>query len=450
MDEEQLIRLFLFSLHTLQSSGSISGELEQALHRHLDSAAPPAPSAALQQPEHQQLYFVASQWLLLYSTLECTQAASQAEYRAAQQRARQRWLPLVWSMLCAIPAASPLSSAAFPSASAVNLLKLDVAQRMHEYEQLSRVYRTVLRSSLSRADSRLLLEEAVVLFTAAPHLGRWDDMLQLGEMIESEQGQGWLRVFHESAKHRQDVPDYSTLFLMAGEQREAQAGKRRRRSSRHTEDGWGRQRKEQPEEEEKQPEGQHALSEEEEVAAPPRPLSPSSPLPSSRLSYREWRLTSCESRYRSVECSHPELQQQAERIYSTSATAASASSSPPAYTASSLTMASVLVQSGCVLLLVSSPLAPALCVVGLRGHDGLLRLTGWAEKDEGEGGLVTWREEYSLREEEQKDDTTLQWEGTRVVRRVRRKYAGEAVEHGQQVSVIWRWDVRMQLQAAEA
>lgn len=437
VDEQQLIRLFNLSLQTLQATGKLDGELEQALYRHLQSTAYPSPASS-PSSSHAALQFVAVQWLLLHCTLQLNGALSAEQYDQLQAAMLHTHMPLCWALLSTIPAtaahagaATPVSDESAPSISqsALNLLRLDVAQRLHDPERLMAVFDTVW-SEKARGQP-WTVEEAVVCCTAAPHIGRWDEMLQLAELIQQAGAGGEedaMRLFHQSALHRRDIVDYQVVRELARDELSRRKRVREQPTkSKHADD------------EHKEP---HTLPAAVTAATSSHSLFPELPEPSiappTSLSACRWSehvVLSCHTLYTSVRCSHPHLQQQAERIH------------PPAtsYTPCPLLPSPVvrLTRLGCVVSL-CSPLSPQLPCYGLVGEDGWMRLAGWREAEEGAGGTVQWREEWRLAETEGGQG---RWEGERMVERVRRKY-GSAVDEGeeQQVRVRWMWKVRLHLQ----
>ena len=438
VDEQQLIRLFHLSLHTLQTTGSIDGELEQALYRHLQSTAYPSPKAALSSSSHAALQFVAVQWLLLHCTLQLNNALSAEQYDALQTEILHSHMPLCWALLATIqkvPAEAkpqPDSAHSAVSESALNLLRLDVAQRLHDPQRMEAVFDAVWREKDS--GQPWTIEEALVLCTAAPHISRWEEMLQLAELIQQTATNGatdTLQLFHQSAAHRRDIVDYQVVMELAKDEMD-----RRQRAA-----GAAKHKDTDDEHKEQQPSATNTAVTSslfaplpDDVVAPPTSLSD--------CAWTEHILLACDSLYCHARCSHPHLQQQAERIH------------PPAssYTPCPVLPSSAirLTRMGCVVSL-SSPLSPQLHCFGLVCQDGWMRLAGWREAEEGPGGTVRWREEWRLAESADCDDEEAEssvgvgrWEGERMVERLRRKCASDVDE--EQVRVRWTWKVRLRLQ----
>jgi len=61
-------------------------------------------------------------------------------------------------------------------------------------------------------------EENVIAFTVAPTLGRWQDLIDLGDKIMVKTKT--LQNFHNAAIQRQDIPDYEMLYKLADTQEE--------------------------------------------------------------------------------------------------------------------------------------------------------------------------------------------------------------------------------------
>ena len=391
MEDEELVRLFSHSLATLQATGDTSGDLEVALYRHIStSSPPPVPSS----PSHAPLYFIAAQWLLLYSTLLLSHTPP-AHRRPLLHLTRTSHMPLCWQFLSAIPHPPP------SPAPATLLLQLDVAQRLGSLPLLSRTF-DALHSACSHRP--MDVEEAVVLFTAAPHLGRWADMTRLGAQLE-ELAEGWLEALAASAQARDDIPDYTVLYRMAqAEVERSSAGK------------GG---------EEKEGEGE---GEPGTVGGAGRV----------EAAFREWELVGCESRYRSVDCSHSELQEHAERIHG---------GVEGGWVGGGGGEGGLVDQAGEVWTMASG-LGSGWRVQGLVGLDGVMRLEGAWEREEGAAGKVKWTEVWEMRRVgggEEEEGEGGRWEGERWVVRVRRRYAGRD-EDDVEVVVRWHWDVRWQLQ----
>ena len=449
VDEQQLIRLFHLSLHTLQTTGSIDGELEQALYRHLQSTAYPSPSTASSSSSHAALQFVAVQWLLLHCTLQLNNALSAEQYDELQTDMLHTHMPLCWALLATIQSAAPRAAAAAAptvaepiserahapiSESALNLLRLDVAQRLHDPQRMIAVFDAVWQEK--DGGQPWTMEEAVVLCTAAPHIGRWDEMLQLAELLQQAGANGssdGMQLFHQSAMHRRDIVDYQVVMELARDEMDRRQRAKQRSTRKDTDD----------EHKEQQPATSAAAITSTSLFSP---LSDSSTAPATSLSSCAWSehlLLACDSLYCHVRCSHPHLQQQAERIHQP---------------ASSYTLCPILPSSairltrmGCVVSL-CSPLSPQLHCFGLVCNDGWMRMAGWREAEEGPGGTVRWREEWRLAEvaETGEDEEghggvgVGRWEGERMVERLRRKYASDVEE--EQVRMRWTWKVRVQLQ----
>ena len=370
-----LIRAFSVSLSTLQTTANISGELERALYQRLTT--PPPPSSETLPSVSPTLCFLSAQWLLLYASLL---PGSSLPHVA-----------LCWSLLTCIPS---------PSSSAVELLRLDVAQRLGDAGLMTAAYEAL---TSMRGGGQMDVEEAVVMFAAAPHLGRWADAVELGDLLHSAHGHRWLAALPASAQQREDVPDLTILYRLAREELERTAALKEKGA----------------EEEKEQPDADPGTVRSEGPTFAPPPLA-----------FVERPLSSCDFRHSTVECSHPELSEHAERIHT---------AHPPAWTAAST--APALRQMGAVWAM-TSPLAPGLRVAGLIGSDGAMRLAGWGQRDEGVGGRVRWSEEYEMRRVGGEDEG--KWEGRRLVVRVRRRYAGWS-EEDVEVVVKWQWDVHWQL-----
>ena len=440
VDEQQLIRLFHLSLHALQSTGSIDGELEQALYRHLRTTAYPSPSTrSSSASQHAALQFVAVQWLLLYSTLQLNNALSAEQYDTLQAETLHTHMPLCWALLASIhlsPQSAPEAQSAEPhtriSESALSLLRLDVAQRLHDPERMNAVFDEVWREKDS--GEAWTIEEAVVLCTAAPHIGRCDEMLQLADWIQQAGANGsgdGMQLFHESATHRRDIVDYQVVVELARDEME-----RRRRVR-------GQSKRKDTDDEHKEQQSSTAASATSSSLFSPLPEPSIAPPTSlSACVWSEHILLACDSLYCHVRCSHPHLQEQAERIHQP----ASSYTPCPVLPSSAIR----LTRLGYVVSL-HSPLSPQLHCFGLVCEDGWMRLAGWREAEEGPGGTVRWREEWRLAEvvssEEERDSDKVgvgRWEGERMVERLRRKYAIDVDE--EQVRVRWTWKVRLQLQ----
>ena len=439
VDEQQLTRLFHLSLHTLQTTGSIDGELEQALYRHLQTTAYPSPSTRSSSSSHASLQFVAVQWLLLHCTLQLNNALSAEQYDQLQSDILYIQMPLCWALLATIqptPAAQSDGPRSSISDSALNLLRLDVAQRLHDPERMTAVFDAVWREEDS--SQPWTIEEAVVLCTAAPHIGRWDEMLQLAELIQQAAAGGagdGLQLFHQSAAHRRDIVDYQVVMELARDEMD-----RRRVRGDRRKDADDEHKEQQP-----------STSTSATAHSPSlfSPLSKASIATSTSLSNCAWSehiLLACDSLYCHVRCSHPHLQEQAERIHQPASS----------YTPCPLLPSSAirLTRMGCVVSL-CSPLSPQLHCFGLVCEDGWMRLAGWREAEEGPGGRVRWREEWQMAElpngedEEGRSEVGVgRWKGERMVERVRRKYASDVEE--EQVRVRWTWKVRLQLQMEPA
>ena len=446
VDEQQLIRLFHLSLQTLQTTGKVEGELEQALYRHLQSTAHPSPSSS-PSSTHAALQFVAVQWLLLHCTLQLNSALSAEQHDQLQSAMLQTHMPLCWALLSSIQSEPAPSSSLTAdethtaiSHSALNLLRLDVAQRLHDPQRMAVVFDTVW--SEKAGGQPWTVEEAVVLCTAAPHLGRYEEMLQLADLIQQVGPTGTadaMQMFHHSAQQRRDIVDYQVVRELARDEVDRRQ-RAREMPSKHSKDAGDDEHKE------LQPHTSTTSTTATSSTSLFSPLPSPSIAPPTSLSACCWSehvVLSCTTLYTSVRCSHPHLQKQAERIH------------PPAtsYTPCPLLPSSAvrLTRQGCVVSLYS-PLSPQLHCYGLVGEDGWMRLAGWREAEEGTvGGAVRWREEWRLAEvsggSDGEDVGVGHWEGERMVERVRRKYASAVDEdEEQQVRVLWLWKVRLQLQ----
>ncbi len=441
VDEQQLIRLFHLSLQTLQTSGCIDGELEQALYRHLQTTHHPSPSSpSSHTATHAALRFVAVQWLLLHCTLQLNSALSAEQHDQIQRDILHTHMPLCWSLLSTIQPApvtahTPPDTAELPiSDSALNLLRLDVAQRLHDAERLEAVFDAVWRAK--QRGEAWTVEEAVVLCTVAPHIGRWDELLQLADLIQQagadDAGDG-LQLFHQSAMHRRDIVDYQVVMELARDEMD-----RRLRARGQTKKNLEDEHKEQ------EPSTTATTTKLSSSLFPPLP-NPSIALPTSLSSctWSEHILLTCDSLYTAILCSHPHLQQHADRIHQPPTTAH--------YTpCPNLPQPTHRLSRQGRLLTLTSPLSPRLRCAGFVGEDGWMRLAGWAEADEGPGGRVRWREEWRLAEAaggDGGDGDVGMWEGERMVERLRRKHVMDGEE--EQVRVQWTWKVRLQLQSQD-
>ena len=347
---------------------------------------------------------MAAQWLLLYSTLFTSQSPTADERRSLLRLTRTSHMPLCWQWLSAL--STPLS----PPSPAVLLLQLDVAQRLCDLPLMRRAFDALQSACTGRP---MAVEEAVVLFSAAPHLGLWSSMTGLGELLEGLGPERWLEALAASAQHRADVPDYSVLYRMAREElARTEAGK----------DGV--------EEEKEAGEGGEEVEGEGEPG-----VTAAAVLPRLEGAFREWALASCESRYRSVDCSHAELQSHAERIHV---------AHPPAWTGGE---GGVVWQVGEVWGM-GSQLGGGMGVWGMVGEDGVMRLEGGMEREEGAAGRVKWSEEWRMRRVGGGEEEGWRWEGERWVVRVRRRYAGWS-EDDVQVVVRWHWDVRWHMTGSD-
>jgi len=94
--------------------------------------------------------------------------------------------------------------------SEADVLRLDIALRMHDKHKLLPVYLRLMDRD-NKTD-----EENVIAFTVAPTLGRWQDLRDLGDKIM--QKTKTLQNFHMAAIQRQDIPDYQILYELAEEQ----------------------------------------------------------------------------------------------------------------------------------------------------------------------------------------------------------------------------------------
>ena len=259
-------------------------------------------------------------------------------------------------------------------------------------------------------------------------------MVQLGGMIEGQEGgEGWMRslrgvggVGSEGSKGRgrEDIPDYATLYRMA----QAEVAR-----------GGGK-----AEEETKEGEGGDTSP------GRPSPLRARAPPPAR---FAEWRLRWWEARYRSVECSHAELQRHAERINGTHARG---------WRRVEEGGLGLGVRQGGEVWWMGSPMGPGMWVAGMVGSDGVWRLEGEMEREEGQGAMVRWTERLEMRvveggwdrgEEEEGEEEWgeageewVRWEGERELVRVRRRYAGWN-EDDVEVVMRWQWDVRWEMRS---
>jgi hypothetical protein len=156
--ERELVCLLLQSMDNLQSTGLISGPLEQSLYVWLLSLDLYSSSIGLR--------ILSVQWLLLYITMEGMLCNSKANYDKFQLRIINKDLQLGLKLLSNVNCNNR----------AAELLKLELIQRTRNYKELSSLLDNYLKWS---SNKQLSYEEVVLLFTSLPLIGRWKEFVIL-------------------------------------------------------------------------------------------------------------------------------------------------------------------------------------------------------------------------------------------------------------------------------
>eukprot|EP00164_Ancoracysta_twista_P005406 GFYU01007399.1.p1 GENE.GFYU01007399.1~~GFYU01007399.1.p1 ORF type:complete len:483 (-),score=188.93 GFYU01007399.1:291-1739(-) len=98
-----------------------------------------------------------------------------------------------------------------------DFLRLDVAGKLKNGAKMRECFNRL------REKTKLTMEEVMSLFANAPLLGRWTDMLELGQHINSKEA-GSLEVFHYQALNTPSVIDFSALYELVKEDIESNEG----------------------------------------------------------------------------------------------------------------------------------------------------------------------------------------------------------------------------------
>lgn len=189
--ESELTQALTESLENLQTKAEVDGENEVKLLKWFKRLNPEEYSTRTR--------VLSAQWLVLYHTIKSITAASQDEYKASSDQQSTDMLT-AWNLLDC--------EAQDDEQKAVDLLRLDVAQRLKDYSKMAPVFDSVLARG-----AEMSYEEIVVAFTTAPLLGRWQATRELGDRIL--QVQDSLEDFHRAALQRPDIPDYEVLYQLA-------------------------------------------------------------------------------------------------------------------------------------------------------------------------------------------------------------------------------------------
>jgi len=189
--EEELTTALTESLENLQTKAEVDGENEVKLLKWFKKLNPDDYSTRTR--------VLSAQWLVLFHTIKSITAASQDEYKASSDQQSTDMLT-AWNLLDC--------EAQDDEQKAVDLLRLDVAQRLKDYSKMAPVFDSVLARGADMS-----YEEIVVAFTTAPLLGRWKATRDLGDRIL--QVQDSLEDFHRAALQRPDIPDYEVLYQLA-------------------------------------------------------------------------------------------------------------------------------------------------------------------------------------------------------------------------------------------
>ena len=195
MSDDELMRLLNLSIASLQG-GHNDESLEQQIRLQLSSLL----SSLLSRPLPVRSYY--AQWLLAVSTHRITHCDSEDEFDS-EMRKQEQDMAIAWRLLRQQDDADSRAAARDDEKSReLDLIRIQVGQNLKLPALLAPVFDRMMQRRGRRSE-----EEAIVLFTIAPLLGRWKEVRELGAELIGRMGS--LSQFHLAPI------DYSILYELA-------------------------------------------------------------------------------------------------------------------------------------------------------------------------------------------------------------------------------------------
>eukprot|EP00735_Rhodelphis_limneticus_P007074 TRINITY_DN19570_c0_g1::TRINITY_DN19570_c0_g1_i1::g.24611::m.24611 TRINITY_DN19570_c0_g1::TRINITY_DN19570_c0_g1_i1::g.24611 ORF type:complete len:446 (-),score=125.82 TRINITY_DN19570_c0_g1_i1:320-1624(-) len=161
--------------------------------------------------------FLIAQWMhVLYTA----RTASTKDSRSGEERLKilqenRNCIETAWSLLSMKP--EQISELDEDQVHMLDALLLDVACRLKDTEKMNQSLDRILMPAGGKDFKDLQLEELVSAFCTAPLLGRWDNMVMLGDALSQKQAHV-LEMFHAGSMKDQNMLDYAVLYRLSKEQ----------------------------------------------------------------------------------------------------------------------------------------------------------------------------------------------------------------------------------------